>query len=128
MPPVAVVTDTTHYLPREMVAANDLHEVSLYVHWRGGQDREADLPDFDEYYGNLRTAAEMPTTSQPSVGDFLAVYEPLLDDGREIVSIHLAAGISGTFETAEQAKAQLEEAGRGERITVLDSATACGGL
>jgi DegV family protein with EDD domain len=128
MPQVAVVTDTTHYLPRELVAANDLHEVSLYVNWRGQQDREADLPDFDEYYDYLRTAAEMPTTSQPSVGDFLAVYEPLLEQGREIVSIHLAGGISGTFATAEQAKAQLDEDGRGERVTVLDSATACGGL
>ena len=44
------------------------------------------------------------TTSQPSVGDFLAVYEPLLAEGREIVSIHLSAGISGTYETAVQAR------------------------
>jgi DegV family protein with EDD domain len=128
MPQVAVVTDTTHYLPRELVAANDLHEVSLYVNWRGRQDREADLPDFDEYYEYLHTAEEMPTTSQPSVGDFLAVYEPLLEQGREIVSIHLSGGISGTFAAAEQAKAQLDEDGRGERVTVLDSTTACGGL
>jgi DegV family protein with EDD domain len=128
MPQVAVVTDTTHYLPRELVAANDLHEVSLYVNWRGRQDREADLPDFDEYYAYLRTASELPTTSQPSVGDFLAVYEPLLEQGREIVSIHLSGGISGTFAAAEQAKAQLDEEGRGENVTVLDSATACGGM
>src|SRR5438132_5840766 len=112
MPPVAVVTDTTHYLPRELVKANAVHEVSLYVNWQGRQDREADLPDFDEYYAHLRTAGELPTTSQPSVGDFLAVYEPLLEAGREIVSIHLAGGISGTFASAEQAKAQLVEDGR----------------
>ena len=82
MRPVAVVADTTHYLPRDLVAASGIHEVSLYVNWQGRQDREADLPDFDAYYEYLRTAADLPTTSQPSVGDFLAVYEPLVADGR----------------------------------------------
>ena len=71
----------------------------------------------------------MPSTSQPSVGDFLAVYEPLLDDGADIVSIHLSAGISGTFTAAEQARDQLVERGIDPaRLVVLDSATACAGL
>jgi len=126
--PVAVVTDTTHYLPQELVDANDLHEVSLYVHWKGRSDREADLPGFDGYYEHLRTAGELPTTSQPSVGDFVGIYEPLLADGREIVSVHLSAGLSGTCDSAQQAKQRLEEEGKGgERIFVVDSATACGG-
>jgi DegV family protein with EDD domain len=125
---VAVVADTTHYLPREMVAASGIHEVSLYVHWQDRHDREADLPDFDSYYDYLRTAADLPTTSQPSVGDFLAVYKPLVDDGKDVVSIHLAAGMSGTYESALQAKAQVEEGLGEERVTVVDSATACGGL
>src|SRR6059058_5732988 len=128
MRPVAVVADTTHYLPRDLVASSGVHEVSLYVHWQGRQDREADLPDFDAYYDFLRTAAELPTTSQPSVGDFLAVYEPLVADGRDVVSIHIAGGMSGTYESALQAKARLEEDLGEERVTVIDSATACGGL
>jgi DegV family protein with EDD domain len=127
MLPVALVVDTTHYLPRDLVAQAGLHEVSLYVHWQGRQDREKDLPDFDAYYEHLRTAEEMPTTSQPSVGDFIEAYRPLLDQGSEIVSIHLAAGISGTMDSALQAKAQLEQEG-GDRITVMDSATAAGGF
>ncbi|MDQ4041993.1 MAG: DegV family protein [Actinomycetota bacterium] len=128
MPPVAVVTDTTCYLPAERVTAEEVREVSLYVHWQGRDDREADLPDFDGYYEHLRTAAELPTTSQPSVGDFLSCYEPLLDAGHDIVSIHLSAGISGTYESALAAKARLDEQGREGRIEVMDSATACGGL
>jgi DegV family protein with EDD domain len=128
MRPVAVVADTTHYLPRDVVAASGIHEVSLYVHWQGRQDREADLPDFDDYYEYLRTAAELPTTSQPSVGDFLEVYEPLVADGKDIVSIHIAGGMSGTYESARQAKAALEEKTGEERVTVIDSTTACGGL
>jgi DegV family protein with EDD domain len=128
MRPVAVVADTTHYLPRDVVAASGIHEVSLYVHWQGRQDREADLPDFDAYYEYLRTAADLPTTSQPSVGDFLEVYEPLVADGKDVVSIHISGGMSGTYESARQAKAALEEKTGEERVTVIDSATACGGL
>jgi DegV family protein with EDD domain len=128
MRPVSVVADTTHYLPRDLVAASGIHEVSLYVHWQGRQDREADLPDFDAYYEYLRTAADLPTTSQPSVGDFLEVYEPLVADGNDVVSIHIAGGMSGTYESALQAKAALEEKTGEERVTVIDSATACGGL
>jgi DegV family protein with EDD domain len=129
MASVAVVSDTTHYLPREIVESEGIGLVSLYVNWDGRTDRESDLSDFDAYYEHLRTAPELPTTSQPSVGDFIAVYEPLLDAGRDIVSIHLSAGISGTYESARQAAAQLADDGRGgERIVVLDSATTCGGL
>ncbi|HEX3318237.1 MAG TPA: DegV family protein [Solirubrobacteraceae bacterium] len=126
--PAAVVTDTTHYLPRELVDANDLHQVSLYVNWKGDTDKEADLPGFDGYYDHLRTGEELPTTSQPSVGDFVGVYEPLLADGRDVVSVHLSAGLSGTCESAQQAKARLEEEGKGgERIVIVDSESACGG-
>jgi DegV family protein with EDD domain len=128
MRPVTVVADTTHYLPRDVVASSGIREVSLYVHWQGRQDREADLPDFDGYYEYLRTAADLPTTSQPSVGDFLEVYEPLVADGNDVVSIHISAGMSGTYESALQAKAALEEKTGEERVTVIDSATACGGL
>ncbi|HEV7771703.1 MAG TPA: DegV family protein [Conexibacter sp.] len=123
---VAVVTDTCHYLPRQLVAARGIHEVSLYVHWDGREDRESDLPDFDAYYDHLRTAKQLPTTSQPSIGDFLAVYEPLLEQGQDIVSVHLSSVISGTFASAEQAREQLLGRG-GERIQVIDSQSACGG-
>jgi DegV family protein with EDD domain len=125
---VAVVTDTTHYLPAEVVRRHGLHEVSLYVNWNGRTDRECDLPDFDAFYDHLRTAADLPSTSQPSVGDFLAVYEPLLEQGDDVLSIHLSGGISGTVGAAEQARAALLERGVApERIRVLDSDTGCAG-
>jgi DegV family protein with EDD domain len=130
MPDVAVVTDTTHYLPRADVERLGLHQVSLHVHWAGRSDREADMPDFDAFYGHLREQrdGELPTTSQPSVGEFLAVYEPLLDAGQDIVSVHLAGGLSGTVASAEQARAQLEDGGlEPGRLIVIDSETACGG-
>ena len=126
---VTIVTDSTHYLPREIVAERNLVEVSLYVHWAGRADRESDLPDFDAYYEHLRTATDLPTTSQPSTGDFAAAYEPILARGDDIVSIHIAGGISGTVESARQAAQHLAEEGKGgERIRVVDSRTTCGGL
>jgi DegV family protein with EDD domain len=128
MPAVEVVTDTTHYLPKEVVERHRLHEVSLYVNWDGRTDRERDLPDFDAFYDHLRSAAALPSTSQPSVGDFLEVYEPLLESGDAILSIHLSGGISGTVSAAEQARAALLERGIApERIEVLDSESGCAG-
>jgi DegV family protein with EDD domain len=126
---VAVVTDTTHYMPRALVERLGVHQVSLYVTFEGATEREADIADLDDFYARLSRSSEMPSTSQPSVGDFLAVYEPLLEAGQDIVSIHISAGISGTSATAEQARDQLLERGvAAERVVVLDSATACAGL
>jgi DegV family protein with EDD domain len=122
---VAIVSDTCHYLPRELVASRRIHEVSLYVHRDGTTERESDLRDYDAYYAQLAAAAALPTTSQPSIGDFLSVYEPLLADGMEIVSIHLSGALSGTVRSAEQAREQLGE--RAARVHVMDSATGCGG-
>jgi len=125
---VAVVTDTTNYLPRELASSEDIYQVSLYVGWKDDQQREIELDGFDAFYERLRVDTELPTTSQPSIGDFLTVWEPLLDAGRNIVSIHLAGGISGTCESARQAHGLLAERGLGERVEVIDGETACGGL
>jgi DegV family protein with EDD domain len=126
----AVVTDTTAYLPEELVAQHDIKRVSLYVALEGRQRPEIEIAgdEYTEFFERLRASAEGATTSQPSVGDFCAVYEPLLAEGRDIVSIHLSAGISGTCESASQAKERLTTEGKGgERIHVYDSRSSCGG-
>lgn len=122
---VAIVSDTCHYLTAELLAKHSIHVVSLYVHWGDETLRESEITNYDDYYERLRTSSELPTTSQPSIGDFLEVYEPLLDAGSDIVSIHLAGGMSGTVRAAEQARDGL--GARAERVHVIDSATACGG-
>jgi DegV family protein with EDD domain len=127
MPGVAIVTDSTTYLPRDMVRDQEIHEVSLYISWPDGQERESEM-DFDAFYARLRTGSEMPTTSQPSIGDFIAVYEPLVAAGRDVLSIHISGGISGTVQAARQAAEQLAERGHPGRIEVMDSETTCGGL
>jgi len=122
---VAIVSDTCHYLPRKLVDNGAIRQVSLYVHWGEDTERESDIADYGSFYQRLRSASELPTTSQPSIGDFLSVYEPLLEQGDDIVSIHLAGGMSGTVRAAEQARDQLGPGAR--RVHVIDSETACGG-
>ena len=130
MPPVTVVTDTTAYLPADVVQANQIKLVSLYINWGGERtERESEITDIEAFMDELRTGEHLPTTSQPSVGDFVTAYEPLVADGGEVVSIHISGGISGTVEAARQAAEALERDGKGgERVHVMDSATAAGGL
>jgi DegV family protein with EDD domain len=125
----AVVCDTTAYLPPELVAERNIDVISLYVAIDGHQEPESEISDYADFYERLRASESGATTSQPSIGDFVAVYEPLLDEGKEIVSIHISSEISGTFEAAGQARERLIAEGKGgERIRVFDSRSACGGM
>jgi DegV family protein with EDD domain len=128
MPEVAVVTDTTHYAPRALLAANGVHQVSLYVNTGDRHERESAMADFGEFYERLRELDHLPTTSQPSIGDFLEVYEPLAAEGRDIVSVHIAGGISGTVESARQAALEIAAKYPERQVEVIDSRTACGGI
>jgi DegV family protein with EDD domain len=125
---VAIVSDTTHYLPPQLIEREGIHQVSLYVGWSGESTRELELDGFDAFYSRLVSDPHTPSTSQPSIGDFLAVWEPLLDQDIDVVSVHLAGGISGTCEAARQAQALLAERGLRERVEVIDGETGCGGL
>lgn len=130
MPSVAVVTDTTANLPAEMAAQRDVTLVPLYVVFGTERtERETDITDYPAFFEELRSADSLPSTSQPSVGDFVGAFEPLLDGGLDVISIHISAGLSGTFDSARQAAEQLERDGKGgERVRVVDSATAAGAL
>jgi DegV family protein with EDD domain len=129
----AIVTDSTSYLPEELLAEHGIQRVSLYVTLEGVERAEVEIgapggETYDEFLERLRRSQVGATTSQPSIGDFRSVYEPLLADGREIVSIHISAGISGTCEAARQARQQLiDSGGGGERIHVWDSRSSAGG-
>jgi DegV family protein with EDD domain len=127
---VTVVTDSTSYLPAEMIERHGIRVVPLYVVFDGDRPvPEVEITDYAAFFEELRTADKLPTTSQPSVGDFTKVFEPLLEDGGEVVSVHISGGLSGTPEAARQAKRALQRDGRGgERIEVVDSRTAAGGL
>ena len=126
---IAIVCDSTSYLPDPLLEKHGVQQVSLYVAIAGEQRKEREIGDYGSFFERLRASDEGATTSQPSIGDFIEVYGPLLDAGRTIVSIHLASGISGTYESALQSRQRLIDEGRGgERIHVIDSRTGCGGM
>jgi fatty acid kinase fatty acid binding subunit len=125
---VAVVTDSTPYLPPELLKRWHISQVSLYVGWDGDLRPEHEYIDLDAFYARLRDSERLPTTSQPSSGDFLPCYRSFVSAGRDIVSIHLASGLSGTCESAREAARIAAEEGHAGRIEVLDGRTGAGGL
>jgi DegV family protein with EDD domain len=125
---VAIVSDSTHYLPADALAGHELHTIPLWLVEDGEATREDLIGDWTELYRALRAGERTLATSQPSVGEFLAIYEPLLADGRDIVSVHITSGMSGTAETARQAR-EAALANFPERtIEVVDSGSTAGGL
>jgi fatty acid kinase fatty acid binding subunit len=115
----AVVVDSTADFPEAPQRFQNWRVVPLYV--RFGDESHRDYVDLGphEFYERLRTASELPTTSQPTPGDFLAVYEELAGYER-IYSLHISAKLSGTFESARTA-ASMD--GR-DRVRTIDSGTA----
>ncbi|HMD52379.1 MAG TPA: DegV family protein [Solirubrobacteraceae bacterium] len=125
---VAIVTDSTPYLPAALVERWEIRQVDLYVGWEGELRAESDYRDLDAFYSRLHSSPQLPSTSQPSVGDFLSVYRPLVSAGRDVASIHIAEGLSGTCASAREAARTLIEEGHPGRIEVHDSQTGAGGL
>jgi fatty acid kinase fatty acid binding subunit len=125
---ISVVTDSTPYLPRELIDQWGIGQVSLYVGWDGDLRPEHEYDDLEAFYGRLRGSTELPVTSQPSVGDFRACFEPLVSAGRDVVSIHIAGGLSGTCESASEAARIMAEEGYPGRVEVVDAQTGAGGL
>ncbi|NMC30582.1 MAG: DegV family protein [Pelolinea sp.] len=117
MPKVVVVTDSTAYLPKNILQELNIQVVPLHVIWgdkiyKDGVDLKA-----EEFYPMLKAAKELPTTSQPSPQEFIDVYKPILDKGDKIISIHISSGISGTLNSAHQAKEMLET----KDVEIIDS-------
>ncbi|TCB96602.1 DegV family protein [Micromonospora zingiberis] len=119
--PVAVVTDSTAYLPPELVPAHQLTVVPLTVVLNGAEGLEGvDVFPADATRA-LSARRVSVSTSRPSPEQFARTYRELLDAGAEgVASVHLSAGLSGTLEAAELAAGQF-----GERVTVVDSRS-CG--
>jgi DegV family protein with EDD domain len=115
----AIVLDSTADLPDAAARFPNWRVVPLYV--RFGDESRRDGVDIGaaEFYERLRDSGEFPTTSQPTPGDFVAVYEELGAYER-ILSLHVSARVSGTYASAERAA---EELGDG-RVRAIDTETA----
>ena len=114
----AVVIDSTADFPEAQERFPNWRMVPLYV--RFGDESYRDYVELgpEEFYARLRTAHELPTTSQPTPGDFVAAYDELGAYER-IYSLHISAKLSGTFESARTAASEL-----GDRVLMVDTETA----
>jgi DegV family protein with EDD domain len=119
MPKVAVVTDSTGYIPEGLIDQFRIPIAPLVVIW--GDETLRDDIDIKpvEFYNRLKTAKVMPSTSQPPAVDFTKIYERLYGDGYEILTILISKALSGTIASAQQAKKELPEA----TIEIFDSKT-----
>ena len=72
----------------------------------------------DAFYARLQAEGRTPTTSQPTVADFQALYRDLVSQGHQVISIHVSAKLSGTLNSAEQAKASLVDS---SQVEIIDS-------
>jgi DegV family protein with EDD domain len=124
--PVAVVTDTSADLPDSVLDRHHIALVPLQILFGDlvFQDRVGIRPE--EFYRRLRAARELPTTSQPTPGDFVRVFRSALEEADEVVAVLLGASLSGTFQAAQAA---IKAAGLA-RVTLVDSkaATLCLGM
>ena len=114
----AVVLDSTADFPQASERFPSWRVVPLYVNF--GAESYRDYVDLgpDEFYARLADASPPPTTSQPTPGDFLAVYEELAQRYERILSLQVASTLSGTFESARAAASSL-----GGRVRVIDTGT-----
>jgi DegV family protein with EDD domain len=127
---VAVVTDSTAYLPGALVDSLDITVVSLYYDVGGGWLRESEFDgDFGRFYAALDASKSVAATSPATVEDFVVVFDRLMQQHSAVVSVLISSWLSETCSMARQAAARLEAEGRGgERVVVIDSAGAVGHL
>lgn len=125
---VRIVTDSTADIPLEVREKYNIEMIPLKVHFGEETYLDAITIHPENFYEKLAQAESLPTTSQPSPVEFLEVYKKLLEEDPEvnIISIHLSAILSGTYQSAVLAKSLLEE--QGEQITIIDSKSASYGI
>lgn len=123
---VRIVTDSTSDLPPALAKELNIGVVPLSVIFGEEVLKEGIDIGHDLFYERLQNSSVMPTTSAPSVGDFLEVYREALKEADEILSIHLSSKLSATYSNACQAAAQLAD--EGARIDVVDSETVSFGM
>ena len=124
MAEVKIVTDSTAYLPAELIARYGIRVVPLKVLFGPEAYTEGVDISNEEFYGKLMEASTLPTTSQPSVGDFLQVYGEATREAVPILSIHISSKLSATVSTALTAKSELPQS----QIEIVDSFSTSMGL
>jgi len=121
---IAIVTDSSAYIPEEVLKGLDVTVIPLWLIWEGENLKDGVDIDPPEFYRRLKTAKSLPTTSQLPPADFVKLFQEKSEIVDAIVAILLSSKISGTYESAVVAKNQLSDL----KIRVVDSASSSMGL
>jgi DegV family protein with EDD domain len=117
---IAVVTDSTAYIPKELREKWDIYMIPLNVIFEGEAYQEEVDIQAEEFFEVVKQK-ELPTTSQPPVGQFVELFETLSKEYDAVISIHLSSGISGTFQGAVAAGNMVEDI----KVYPFDSEISC---
>jgi DegV family protein with EDD domain len=119
MSKIALVTDSTTYMPPELPRKHNISVAPQVLIW--GDQTYKDGVDIQsgEFFTRLKTAKVMPTTSQVSVVSFQEIFEDLVSKDHEVLALLVSAKLSGTIQSAMQAKELMGSAG--EKVHVVDS-------
>jgi DegV family protein with EDD domain len=119
MSKVAIITDSTAYIPDSILLDHHITVVPQVLIW--GEETFRDGVDImpDDFYKRLETAKVMPTTSQVAIIDMKMAFEKLLENGYDILGIFISAKLSGTMQSATQAREMLPKAM--DKIAIVDS-------
>ncbi len=117
----AIVTDSTAYIPKELREQFNIHMIPLSVILNGEVYREEIDITATDFYTEVRNEERLPTTSQPSLGNFVELFETLSKEYDAVISIHLSSGISGTYQGAIQAADMVD----GIEVYAFDSEISC---
>ncbi|MEH7872918.1 DegV family protein [Bacillus velezensis] len=118
---IAVVIDSTAYIPKEMREEHHIHMIPLQVVFGEKTFREETELDWRSFYKEVKNHDELPTTSQPSFGELIALYEELGKTYDAVISIHLSSGISGTYNSAASANTMVDHI----KVYPFDSEISC---
>ncbi|MEG0774487.1 DegV family protein [Clostridium sp.] len=121
---IKIITDSTSDLPRALTEKYEVDVIPLEVTIDNISYLDGVDITLEEFLEKMDKASEMPKTSQINPGRFLDVYKKYLDEGYEIISIHLSSKMSGTFQSAKMAKEMLNT----ENIHIIDSKNVTCGL
>jgi len=119
MSKIAIVTDSTAYIPPDLVQKHNLTVTPQVLIWDEETFQDGVDIQPDEFYTRLRTAKIMPSTSQVSPATMKSAFESLVEKGFDVLGIFLSAKLSGTIQSATQAVEMMEKAG--EKVTFVDS-------
>jgi DegV family protein with EDD domain len=105
---IAVVTDSTAYIPKEVREEYGIKMVPLNVIFGSESYREEVDLTTEAFYEEIKHREQLPKTSQPAIGEFVEMYEELAKEFDAVLSIHLSSGISGTYQSAMSAASMVE--------------------